>query len=193
MPIIQKIKGPDYLIAIWDMSESLNELIQLSQNLDVSKFITEKRKKEKICSRVLLNKFFPNTSIYYNKYGAPEIKNNNFISISHSKNLTAIIVSKEKSGLDIEKISPKPLKLSPKFISKKSHRNLCEEKATIIWCCKEAIYKNHQKGNVDFINDIKIDPFIVENQGQLIAKFKAKKLTLKYKKINTHFLVYVCT
>lgn len=193
MPVIQKINHPNYQIAIWDMSESINELIQLSQCLDISKFKTEKRKKEILCSRLLLSKFLPDKPISYNKYGAPEIKNEDFISISHSKNLTAVIVSKKKSGLDIEKISPKPLKLSPKFIAKNRHINLCPEKATIIWCCKEAIYKHYQKGNIDFIKDIKINPFIVEDQGQLIARFKTKKLTLNYKKINTHFLVYVCT
>jgi phosphopantetheinyl transferase len=193
MPIIKKIKRHNCQIAIWDMSEPIDNLIKLSRNLDLSKFKTEKRKKEIICSRLLLNEFFPNTSISYNKYGSPEIENNHFISISHSKNLTAIIISKEKSGLDIEKISSKPLRLSSKFISKNLHKNLSKEKATIIWCCKEAIYKKHQKGNVNFISDIKINPFILQDKGQIIAKFKNQKLTLNYKKIDTHFLVYVCT
>lgn len=193
MPIVKNIKHHNCQIAIWDMSEPIDYLINLSQNLDISKFKTEKRKKEILCSRLLLNEFLPNNSIYYNKYGAPEIKDNHFISISHSKNLTAIIISKEKSGLDIEKISPKVLRLSPKFISKNHHKNLSKEKATIIWCSKEAIYKKHQKGNVNFINDIKINPFIVEDKGQIIANFKNEKLTLNYEKIDTHFLVYVCT
>ena len=175
------------------MIETLEDLIKLSRNLDTSKFKNEKRKKEIICSRLLLNEFFPNISITYNKYGAPEIENNHFVSISHSYNLTAIILSKKESGIDIEKISSKPLRLSPKFILKNRHKYLSKEKATIIWCCKEAIYKKHQKGNINFITDIKINPFILEDKGQIIAEFKNQKLTLNYEKIDTHFLVYVCT
>ena len=192
MPIIQKIKANNCQIAIWDMNESLDKLIQLSNNITVPKFRSKKKQKEFLASRLLLNALLLNNMISYNRYGAPEITNNNFISISHSKNLAAIIVSKTKVGLDIEQISKKPLKLSSKFISKNCHHLLSEEKATLIWCCKEAIFKWHQKGNIDFIADIKINPFIIKDEGKLIAKFKNQKLTLHYKKINTHFLVYVC-
>ena len=102
------------------------------------------------------------------------------------------IISKNKVGLDIEIISEKPLRLTSKFISNDSHNPLSEEKATLIWCCKEAVFKWHQKGNVDFITDIKIKPFIIKEKGQLIAVFKKQKLSLYYKKIEMHFLAYVC-
>ena len=141
---------------------------------------------------MLLNELLPNASISYNTYGAPEIGNDNFISISHSSKLIAIIISKNKVGLDIEKISEKPLRLSSKFISRNQHSPLSKEKATLIWCCKEAIYKWHQKRKIDFIADIKINPFTIKDEDKLIAKFKSQKLTLHYKKIDAHFLVYVC-
>jgi 4'-phosphopantetheinyl transferase len=192
MPLLQKIEENDCQIAIWDMSESLDSLIRSSISLELSKFKTEKRKKEFLASRLLLNELLPNASISYNKYGAPEIGNNHFISISHSKNLAAIIISKNKVGLDIEIISGKPLRLASKFISKDSHNPLSKEKATLIWCCKEAVFKWHQKGSVDFIADIKIKPFIIKEKGQLIATFKIQNLSLHYKKIENHFLVYVC-
>ena len=192
MPLLQKIEEHDCQIAIWDMRESLDSLIRSSGSLELSKFKTEKRKKEFLASRLLLNELLPNASISYNKYGAPEIGNNHFISISHSKNLAAIIISKNKVGLDIEIISEKPLRLTSKFISKDSHNPLSEEKATLIWSCKEAIYKWHQKGSVDFIADIKIKPFIIKDKGQVLAAFKNQELSLYYKKIETHFLVYVC-
>tara|TARA_B100001250_G_C19749424_1_gene766998 strand:- start:383 stop:973 length:591 start_codon:yes stop_codon:yes gene_type:complete len=192
VPLIQKIKKQDSQIAIWKINESLNELILSSKNLNVSKFKTEKGKKEFLASRLLVNELLPNTNISYNTYGSPEIQTNDFISISHSKDLAAIIISKYNVGLDIEEISEKPLRLSSKFISKDRHNHLSKEKATLIWCCKEAIYKWHQKGNVDFISDIKISPFIIKDKGELIAKFKNQKLTLQYEKIDTHFLAYVC-
>jgi 4'-phosphopantetheinyl transferase len=192
MPIIQKIKKNYCQIDIWEMSESLEKLILLSNDIDISKLKIEKRKKEFLSARLLLNELLPNNSISYNTYGAPEIENNNFISISHSKNLVAIIISKKKVGLDIEQISKKSLRLSSKFILAGHHSPLSEETATLIWCCKEAIFKWHQKGNIDFIADIKIKSFTIKDEGQLIAEFKRQKLTLHYKKIDAHFLVYVC-
>jgi len=192
MPIIHRIREKNCQIGIWEINESLNDLVKLSNNLDSLKFKTKKRKIEFLSIRLLLKEIAPNISISYNKYGAPEIESNNSISISHSKKFTAIIISKYKVGIDIEKISKKPLKLSSKFILRNTHKPLCEEKATLIWCCKETIFKWYQKGNINFINDIKINPFTIEEKGRLIVKFRKNDLTLHYRKIDTHFLVYVC-
>ena len=192
MPLLQKIEENNCQIAIWEIRESLKQLIPLSNNIDISRFKHENRKKEFISSRLLLNELLPNTDISYNKYGAPEIKKDYFISISHSRDLIAIIISKRKVGIDIEKISKKPLDLSSRFISKENYLNITEEKATLIWCCKEAIFKWHQKGSIDFIADITISPFIVKEKGKILAKFKNQEHTLHYTKIDDHFLVYVC-
>ena len=192
MPLHEKIKENNCKIAIWKMKESLEELIHLSKSLDISKLKTTKRQKEFLSIRLLLNELLPEANITYNQYGAPEIGSDNFISISHSKNLAAIIISKKNVGLDIEKISQKPLKLSSKFMSHEIHNNLSKEKATLIWSCKEAIFKWHQKGNINFISDVKISPFIIQEKGKLTAIFKHKEYTLHYKRINAYFLVYVC-
>ena len=192
MPVIKNIQENNCQIAIWKMNKSLDDLIKLSNKIDNLKFKTEKRKNEFLSSRLLLNELLPNTVVSYNTYGAPEIEDDNFMSISHSKNLTAIIISKNKVGLDIEKISEKALKLSSKFISKDRHKPLSKEKATLIWCCKEAVYKWFQKGKINFVADIKINPFIIKDEGSLIVEFRNQQLTLYYKKINEHFLVYLC-
>ena len=192
MSFIEKITKSDCEIAILNMKKSAKKIIEFSKNVNLSKFKNQKKKNEIISSRLLLNELLPNKSISYNIYGAPEITTNKFISISHSQDLTGIAISKKKVGLDIEKISTKPIKVASKFIADKSHVPLSEKKATLIWACKEAIYKWYQKGNVNFISDIKILPFIVKNEGELIAVFKNHQLTLNYHKINDYFLVYVC-
>jgi len=98
-----------------------------------------------------------------------------------------------KSIFPIEEISEKSLKASSKFISEDNIKNLTAEKATLIWCCKEAIFKWHEKGRVDFINDIKIHPFEEMEEGEIMAKFRGIQLILNYQKINNHYLVYVCS
>ena len=192
MGIIKKYTENNCQIAIWDITESLDEFKKIDTSVDYSKFKTEKRIKEFLASRLLLSEIRPKEEITYNKYGAPKIKNGDHISISHSKNLVAIIISKTKVGLDIEQISAKPLKLSSKFISTKAHQNLTEEKSTLIWCCKEAIFKWYQKGNIDFKKDLKIDEFETKEKGEVICNFKGEKIIVKYRKINNHYLVYVC-
>ncbi len=191
MGIVKKIEENNCKIAIWDLQESLIELSNLYNKSKLPIFTNEKRKKEFLATRILLKEIIPNQLINYNIYGAPELDNNQYISISHSHNLVALIVSKKKVGLDIEKISSKALSLSSKFISDITY-NISKEKATLIWCAKEAIYKWYQKKNINFKNDIKIYPFKLGDKGTVMAKFKNKKQTLYYNKIDNHFLVYVC-
>jgi len=179
-------------IALWEITETLEELLQLSHVISTANFNTEKRKKEWIASRLLLNEINPNYSISYNAFGAPELNNNSYISISHSKGLVAIIISQQQVGIDIEEISEKALRVSSKFVSTNNLKALTAEKATLIWCCKEAVFKWHQKGEVDFIADIKLHPFESMEKGEITAEFKNTQLILNYQKIHNHYLVYVC-
>ena len=179
-------------IALWEITETLEELLQLSHVISTANFNTEKRQKEWIASRLLLNEINPKYSISYNVFGAPELSNGSNISISHSKGLVAIIISQQQVGLDIEEISGKALRVSSKFVSTNNLKALTAEKATLIWCCKEAVFKWHQKGEVDFIADIKLHPFETMEKGGITAEFRNTQLILNYQKIHNHYLVYVC-
>ena len=192
MGIIINTTTKNCKIALWEITETLDELLQLPHVISTADLNTEKRKKEWIASRLLLKKISPNTTISYNEFGAPKLNNGNYISISHSKGLVAVIISQQQVGIDIEEISEKALRVSSKFISTNNLKFLTTEKATLIWCCKEAVYKWCQKGNIDFIKDIIIQPFLLEEKGEIKAEFKNAMITLFYTKINSHFLVYVC-
>ncbi|MBC8265840.1 MAG: 4'-phosphopantetheinyl transferase superfamily protein [Flavobacteriales bacterium] len=192
MGIVKNYTENNCQIAIWDITEELTDLLKLGANFDTSKFETEKRKKEFLASRLLLQEICSNETITYNEFGAPTLNNGKFISISHSKELVAIIISEQQVGIDIEQISEKPLRLSSKFVAEKNLNNLTKEKATLIWCLKEAVFKWHQKGKVDFIKDIIIPEFSEKDKGQIKAHFKSQELILNYQKTNNHYLVYVC-
>jgi 4'-phosphopantetheinyl transferase len=192
MGVISNTTTKNCIIAIWEITETLEELLQLSNTISAADFKTEKQKKEWIASRLLLNEINPKYSISYNAFGAPELGNSSFISISHSKGLVAIIISQQQVGIDIEKISAKALRVSSKFVSTNNLKALTAEKATLIWCCKEAIFKWHQKGEVDFIDDIKLHPFESMEKGEITAEFRNTQLILNYQKIHDHYLVYVC-
>ena len=192
MGIIKRYTENNCQIAIWDLNESLTGLLKLGARFDSSNFKTEKRKKEFLASRLLVQEISQNTIITYNEFGAPELENGKYISISHSKEMVAIIISEQQVGMDVEQISEKVLHLSSKFVSEKNLKNLSKEKATLIWCCKEAVFKWHQTGGVDFIKDIIIPEFSAKEKGEIAIQFKNKELNLNYQKINNHYLVYVC-
>ena len=193
MPIIHKIEETNATILVWKMNETLEELQTLGKGLNTANHTTEKRKKEHLASRLLLNEISPNTLISYNEFGAPTLDNSKHISISHSKGLVAIIISEQKIGMDIEAISEKALRLAPKFVSEKNRTTLSKEKVTLIWCLKEAVFKWHQKGKVDFIKDIIIPEFSAKEKGRITLQFRKHELILNYQKINSHYLAYVCT
>ena len=192
MPIINKIESEKITILVWEITETLEEIIALGEGINTDNYTSEKRKKEHLVSRLLVNEICPTKTIIYNEFGAPELNNGKHISISHSKELVAVILSDKKTGLDIEQISEKPLRIASKFVSARNLIKLNKEKATLIWCLKEAIYKWHQKGGVDFIKDIIIPEFFAKKNGKVTAYFRRKKLNLNYLKIHNHYLVYVC-
>jgi phosphopantetheinyl transferase len=177
---------------VWEITETIEEIIALGEGINTDNYTSEKRKKEHFASRLLVNEICPTKTIIYNEFGAPELNNGKHISISHSKELVAVILSDKKTGLDIEQISEKSFRIASKFVSEKNLINLNKEKATLIWCLKEAIYKWYQKGGVDFIKDIIIPEFFAKKNGKVTAYFRKKKLNLNYLKINNHYLVYVC-
>jgi len=192
MPIIHKIETGKNTILVWEITETLEELLDLYGNINNTNYTSKKRKKEHLISRLMLNRVCKNGTIIYNEFGAPELDNGKHLSISHSNELVTVIISETKSGIDIEQISEKTLRIASKFVSEKNLIKLNKEKATLIWCLKEAIYKWHQKGGVDFIKDIIISEFNSEEHGKVTTYFREKKLNLNYLKINNHYLVYVC-
>ena len=141
---------------------------------------------------MLLKNMYADLNIKYNKYGAPTVENNKFISISHSKKFVTIILSRIKVGIDIQEINDKALNAVSKFINLGNSNQISKNEATLVWSCKECIYKWYQKGSVNFLNDIKIHSFKIKEKGKITANFKNQEFTLFYRKLQNHFLVYVC-
>ena len=185
-------KSQNTIIGVWEITESLKELQSLLPYENVKNLTSEKRKLEWFATRALLKNLNKSVRISYNNFGVPLLSNGKYISITHSKGLVAVIISNKKVGIDIEEISDKAIRLSSKFISKDNLKNLTDKKATLMWGVKETVYKWYQKGEIDFIKDIKIDSFKLKKKGTILTFFKQERLNLNYIKINNHYLVYVC-
>ena len=191
MPLLIKKEENNKTILGWEISEPLENLISLTSNTDCSHLKNDKRKKEFLACRILLNIYNKDLKISYSKNGSPNLNNHQYISISHSDDLVCIIISDKKVGMDIELISDKSLRLKEKFINS-HHTKLNKEKSTLIWCIKEAVFKFHEIGNVDFIKDISVPEFILKDSGEMDISFKNNTLKSYYFKVGNSYLAYVC-
>ena len=191
MPLLLKKEENNNTILVWEISEPLENLISLSSNTDCSHLKSDKRKKEFLACRILLNHFDENLKISYSENGSPNLNNHQCVSVSHSGDLVCIIISDKKIGIDIELISDKSLRLKEKFINS-HHTKLNKEKSTLIWSIKESVFKFHKIGNVDFIKDIFVPEFILKENREIDIRFKNNTLKAYYFKVEDFYLAYVC-
>ena len=191
MPLLLKKEENNNTVLVWEISEPLEKLISLTSDTDCSHLKSDKRKKEFLACRILLNYLNKNLKISYSENGSPNLNNHQCVSISHSGDLVCIIISKKEIGIDIEMISEKSLRLKEKFINS-HHTQLNKEKSTLIWSIKEAVFKFHKIGNVDFKKDVFVTEFILEESGEIDIRFKNNTLKSYYFKVEDFYLAYVC-
>lgn len=117
-----------------------------------------KRKKEFVATRILRHSIFGFKHIHYNSVGAPFIKDEGFISISHAENLVGIALNPNyQIGLDLELIQGKAQKLYPKFLNEVEQTNFDldnKEMITASWSAKETLYKLAGRKEIDFKKDL---------------------------------------
>jgi len=158
-------------LGIWKIVEDYNTLLsKITLTRDeletLERFSYTPRKLEWLSVRVLLNEMTgKELSIYYNSNRKPFIKGNTYyISISHSRDLTSIMLSREKKvGIDLEYMSHRIASISHKFINDYDVVTHDEEQKQyhlyIHWCAKEALYKICDKQDINFKDNLTIEPF----------------------------------
>jgi len=163
--------------------------------------IENKREKEGAGVRFLLDKLVgEEVELAYYETGKPYLKNRiEEISISHSHDMLVVIVDKQKTtGIDIELIRDKVLKITHKFLSDNELKDIAGqsiEKVLVYWAAKETLYKIYAKKSVDFREHLFITNFEYnENGGEIISNIILndfeKEIKLKYIKVHEYILVY---
>jgi len=166
-------------LGVWEINEEYDDLLSRLSLSDEEKnrlegFSNYNRKLEFLSVRTLMNELAGKPSrIVYNNERKPFLENNSFkISISHSHQLTSILMSKEKRvGIDLEYMSHRIQKIADRFIHEDEHIIQDEELEKyhlyIHWCAKEALYKLCDKKGIHFKKDIQIKPFEPADSGKL--------------------------
>ena len=205
--LLRKIIDEHTLYAIWQISESVDELrsaISLREGEEIlyQSFVAESRKKQWLAYRLLIRTLlmphdFP---VEYDQSGKPSLAGSDFhISVTHTEDLAAVIISRHaRVGIDIEKIKSRIIKVRDKFLHTEESAFIQKEKEleqlTLAWCAKEALYKLYGQRNLDFRENIRVA--LPAEAGQKFTaeiRFVGKidKYQLHSELIGSYILVYL--
>jgi len=163
--------NPSTKIFVWEITESFQELSS-EVVLNKSNTIRLNRMKSEIHQRAFLSvrKLFQEAGytdfdLYYDEFGKPHLHDGKHISITHSHQFSAIILSDEVVGIDIELQREKIIRIADKFADTELFfLNSMEKeeyirKLTVIWGVKEAIFKIRNEKGISFKDHIKVEAF----------------------------------
>ena len=156
MPLLpQNIDIEDVKIGFWRTDESAEDLFAMIANhlsddeqSVYQSFKNDRRRREWLATRILVKEMLGHyPGIVYDESGAPMlsgIDGTNNISVSHSDGLVAVLLSKKRAGIDIERVTKRVLRIKDKFLNPDEYDandpNLLQL-LYIQWCAKEAMYK----------------------------------------------------
>ena len=188
-------------LAVWHIREDENFFLEKVQ---LQKKINHPHKRlQHLAGRYLLQLLdpaFPVQAIEIAASNKPLLTDNSLhFSISHCGNYAGAIVSNTKRvGIDLEIVTPKINFIRHKFLSEKELRllpSVSNTLLTILWSCKEAVYKWYGHGGVDFKAHIHIDEVSMQEHGGVIQckflKDETENLTLYCKLFNKICLTWV--
>jgi len=204
MPLYKTIKPNNHTtIYVWKIEESFEELhYQLPLN-ERSKNRIQSMKSELhqrgfLSVRHLLKEAgYTDTDLFYTENGKPHLKDGKHISITHSFTFSAIAISDNEVGIDIEKNRDKIKIIQHKFVNFERgfiHKddNYIQQ-LTVIWGAKESLYKIYPHGGLTFKNDIDVDSFQISDKkttGHIKVKNWDKTYDIHFNQVENFTLVY---
>ena len=202
MPLqVNKLLFNNINVSIWRIDETEDFLIS---NLDLS-INCKKRlnsikspsyRKQFLSVRALIKYNDINLNdLFYDSNGAPFLKNNLNISISHTNNYSAIALSKNPVGIDIQDYREKILSIRDKFINEFEIELIDTHSVndlTILWSIKESIYKIYKKQGLNFKKNIIVQKITKDFKDSLSIVNDMDKKTF-FKSKNIIHSNYICS
>lgn len=174
MPLHTKKHIKNGIVALWHITESKEELIDLlplswQANLDLDRVSTHN-----LAARVLAHTVCPEFSILEkDEYGKPYFDSEHHkISITHAGEYAGFMFTEKRDcGLDMEEITERVRRIQSKFVREDEEAFLAEDLRGLfmIWCAKEAMYKYYGLKSLDFKQHMKLDYEILQDSGTLIG------------------------
>ena len=205
MPLFKTIHfSTDTQILVWKITESFEELHNQVQLNDKNAIRLQGMKSQLHQSAFLsVRKLFQELGysdfdLYYDELGKPHLHDGKHISITHSHEFSAIIVSSKTVGIDIELQRDKIIRIADKFCDSEFQfldRDSDEyiRKLTAIWGAKESIFKIRNEKGISFKEHIKVQSFDLENKKvntELHFNNYVKDFDIYFEEIEDFTLVY---
>jgi phosphopantetheinyl transferase len=165
---------------------------------------SESHQKGFLAVRMLLqHNDYNDFDLFYDAFGKPHIKPQGCsikdvqISISHSNDFSAIVISEQKVGLDLEQLKEKTLKIAPRFMDVSHLKGLSDDekikKATVVWGIKESIFKIKNEKGISFPKHIFEDHFNLEDKtATATLQFNDKEEKFKIQFGSVEDYIFVC-
>ncbi|MEO6220054.1 MAG: 4'-phosphopantetheinyl transferase superfamily protein [Ginsengibacter sp.] len=184
-------------LAIWHIKESEDFFLK---KVPLQNEITHWHKRlQHLAGRYLLQELYPDFPYHLIEIAntrKPFLPNEKYhFSISHCGDYVAVLVSRDmRVGIDIELVTPKIQLIKHKFLSEEEQKLLPDNNLqllTLLWSCKEAVFKWYGIGGVNFKSHIIIENISLnDDQGIVSCRFmKNKKMTLK---VNFRLIQNLC-
>jgi phosphopantetheinyl transferase len=136
-----------------------------------------------------------------NELGKPLVENVALnVSLSHSKFWAAAAISpKMIVGIDVETLEERIQRVAHKFLlpsELESIQNNRIETLSLYWSAKESLYKLYSFKQIDFAEQLRIEPFELQREGLLtasiiVAEQSLHALKVAYKFFDNHVLTLV--
>ena len=194
-------------IGLWEVDEDYETLFRMTylNSEDIRRlnaFKNLNRKIESLSVRALLQQMTRRDAriVYRGHSRKPYMDDGSCnISVSHSHKYTTILLGKNKQvGIDLEFMSHNIERVAHKFINDREvitdHPSTRCQHFYIHWCAKESLYKICDKININFQEDLTIQPFEVKSQGDIIGivhnNFRNEEYHLHYQVEKNYVWVY---
>jgi phosphopantetheinyl transferase len=136
--------------------------------------------------RKLLQKAgYTDFDLFYDTNGKPYLKDGKHISISHSHEFSAIVLSDENIGIDLEMQREKIIRIAEKFADEpfvfavRENKTDFISKLTVLWGIKESVFKIRNEEGISFKDHIQAFPFEISD-GKCTAELHFNKLIQQY-------------
>lgn len=161
MPIVRNIETGSYRCCVWQVTESLEQLLALLPDGGQAcwaeaqrRFTSSKRQLEFVSVRVLLAQMLSRqVVIAYHDSGKPYLADSSLkISISHTADVVAVMLSScAEVGVDVEQYGERVCRVAPRFLSDMEQVQVPGVwPKLILWSAKETVYKMMDCRDVDF-------------------------------------------
>ena len=196
MPLYKTINfSPTTRILVWEITESFEELLgnvvlKEKTQLRLNKMKSEMHQRAFLSVRMLLKEAgYTDYELHYDEFGKPYFLDGKHISITHSHHFSAIIISDETVGIDLEMQREKIIRIADKFVNETELNRLKSfdsqdyiKKLTVKWGAKEAIFKIRNEKGISFKDHIQVNIFEIEDQKTTAI--------LEIDKIKKQFFIY---